>query len=95
MADQMVLFAAARIRGHQYFQHESGPLKYRNEHITIQGRSYDFVIGTAIGKGSGDHIGPQRVQGRALVGGPVGEDPGSSCILTIFNSTECLSIFRL
>ena len=55
-----------------------------------QGRSYDFVIGTAIGEGSWDRLGPQRHQDRALVGGRGGEAPGSSCILTIFNSTECL-----
>ena len=34
-----------------------------------QGRGYEFVIGTAIGEGSwGLPVGPQRVQGSALVG---------------------------
>ena len=30
----------------------------------IQGRSYDFVIGTAIGEGSGDRLSPQRGPGQ-------------------------------
>ena len=36
-----------------------------------QGRSYDFVIGTAIGEGSGDRLGPG--QGPGL--GPRGQSP--------------------
>ena len=38
------------------------------------------MIGTAIGKGYGDGLGPKRVKGSALVGGSGGFAPGSSCI---------------
>ena len=59
-----------------------------NKTVLVQGRSYEFVIGTAVGEGSGDRLGPQQVQGRALGGGQGAEAPGSSCISTIFNSTN-------
>ena len=36
--------------------------------LPAQGRSYDFVIDTAIGEASGDRLGPQRVQGRHWLG---------------------------